>query len=202
MGCDCSAAVCYAGDISRVGTSLLDSDAYGVGCGWDYMQKGTYIVKYVPPNSPAPAAGHVVLVSGMVGTTATILEQTGDYPVGRYADREHDDYPNPPWHYRDFVDVASANGSEGLLIARATGAGIELVWTVESAARTRWYEFQYWNEPDGIWVTFDEVDYHGVGEYRSTCSTAGAAGLIYRVRENEWGGRKLTHSETRARAAS
>lgn len=191
-GADCSTAVSYAGGISRYGTCDLASTTCGVQISsWDQVKKASYL---------SLCDSHVVLVESRSGSSVTVLEATGAYPVSCRSDKSQSDYSS--YTYWDFKDVAAAEGSDGLLIVRVAGGGVELIWSIESAHSARWYEFQYWNEAAGIWVTFDEQDFRGTGEYRSNCSAEGAESLIYRVRENEWGGRRLPHCETRAIGAS
>ena len=97
-GTDCSAAVCYALDIPRVGTALLDTDEYGVLIDWDDLDVASYIVK---------ANSHVVLVEDNWYGSLSILEATGAYPVSRRVARTAASYLSAGYQPRDAVAVVT-----------------------------------------------------------------------------------------------
>jgi hypothetical protein len=104
VGADCSAGVCYAGDVDRVNTWGLDSPDVGVGIEWEDVTKGSYLNW---------AGAHVVLVKDRVGQRVTIQELTGYWPVAREVpDVELLYYNDPNKGYvpRDFIAVAQAEG--------------------------------------------------------------------------------------------
>ncbi len=196
IGTDCSASVSYAGGIPREGTCGLDDDDVGVEIEWDNVRPGSYVNK---------CGSHVVLVKEKEGDCLTILEQTGGWPVGwQIEDRNYHYYSNLGYTPFDFIAVANTQGGDGVLLARLRADGsVKLTWRVDSAHDTRWYEFQYWDENAGMWVTFEEQDYIGPGSYQANYATGigGDGALVFRLLENEWGGCRIPHSETKALAA-
>ena len=187
VGVDCSAAVCYALGIPRVGSYGLDSDDVGVPCDPGSLQRGCYLVK--------PGA-HVMLVSDVA--SHTVIEATGAAPVVRETAR----YTFPELFAMGYVArlpiaVADAQGSDGFLIAEPGGAAVHLVWHVDSCRNSCWYEFQFFDSARGRWRTFAERDAAGPGDYRATYTGPGAADLVYRVCEHQRDGRRIVHGETR-----
>jgi hypothetical protein len=180
--------VSWALGIPRQSTWTLGDTTCGVKItDWDNIKKASYICK--------PGA-HVVLVEDRVGEELTILEATGDYPVGRWDKHDADYYENDGYTPWDAKAVADNEGSDGILLARADGDNVELAWRVESAGSARYYEFQYWDGARSLWVTIAEQDFRGPGDYVASYSGPDAASLIYRVRENEWSGVRIAHGET------
>jgi hypothetical protein len=190
VGTDCSAAVSWALGIPREGTWNLGSETCGKEIkNWDDVKKASYICR-------RGEDGHVVLVESRAVNELTVLEATGNYPVTRRDTHPTDYYRDlgyTPW---DAKAVADAEGSDGILLAEASGEAVKLTWRVESARGARYYEFQYWDEVAGLWITIAEQDFHGPGDYAASYSGPGAASLIYRLRENEWDGARIVHGET------
>ena len=189
VGVDCSAAVCYAMGVPRVGTYALDTDDLGVPCDLSALQPGCYLVK---------PGHHVVLVSSVI--PARIMEATGVHPVTRETSlTDINELLDTGYVARTPIAVAEAQGSDGFLTAVDHGGTVHLVWHVDSAGGARWYEFQYYDATGGWWRTFAECDAEGHGDYTADCTLPEAATLIFRVRENTWDGRRIPHGETRVR---
>ena len=199
VGVDCSGSVCYAWGISYVNTAALDDPEYSVEISSLTLDRGSIL------DSPSDVGlGHVVLVERAYGGLVDILEATGDYPV--YWEQRGLDpfyaYPYPLWKRLDSKHVADNQATDGVLSAALEpGGGARLVWSVERARDTRWYEFQFRSAADPIWHTFREEDFDRLRSYEAAYApdVAGdAAGLLFRVREVEWRGRAIPHGETRA----
>lgn len=188
VGADCSSAVSYAGGVTRGNTSALNSDDYGVVLPWSLVQKASYIVK---------SQVHVVLVESRDGQSIQILEQTGHYPVGRRAARSISYYQDRDYTPRDFCAVASAQGSDGKLLASIAGEKVRLSWRVDSASGTRWYEFQRRDPGRAAWVVVSRQEFRGPGVYEVECDL-GPAGAVYRVAEMELAGTSVEHTGTLA----
>jgi hypothetical protein len=198
VGAKCSRLVCYAANVGdcNTNTESLDDDAFGVLIPWDNVRDATYLVK---------ANAHTVLVKTRNGPQVTVIEQTGRYPVGREAVKAISDYEDDEedgeYHPRDFVDVANAQGSDGVLLAWVAGDQVELTWMVETANDARWYEFQYWDAARATWWTISQQDYRGVGDYRASGPFRSPL-TVYRVLEVDWMGCKIAHGETVAAFAA
>jgi len=186
VGADCSSAVSYAGDVTRGNTSALNSDNYGVILPWYRVRNGTYIVR---------SQMHVVLVESRDGQSIQILEQTGHFPVGRRVARSISFYEDRDYTPRDFCAVASAQGSDGKLLATAAHGKVRLSWRVDSAGDTRWYEFQRRDPGRSAWTLISRQDFRGGGVYETECAR-GAAGAVYRVVEIERAGTSVGHTGT------
>jgi len=190
VGTECSAAVSWALGIPREGTWNLGSETCGVEIkNWDNVKKASYICR-------RGQDGHVVLVESRDGNELTILEATGDYPVTREDKHDVDYYVTRGYTPWDAKAVADPEGSDEILLAEADGDNVKLTWRVENAGSARYYEFQYWDEVAGLWVTIAEQDFHGPGDYVASYSAPNAGSLICRVRETEWNGVRVAHGET------
>lgn len=189
VGTECTALVCWAGGVSRRGSCHMGE--VGGTIEWDDAKQASFL---------SWCSHHAVLIESRSGQILTILEATGNWPVSRRIDKALSDYSSYTPH--DFNDVIAAEGSDGVLLATQRGDSVKLLWKVDSASNVRWYEFQYWDESAEIWVTFDDQDFVGVGEYMSNYSGPGAASLVYRVRENDTGGKRHSRCETVAFEAS